>query len=81
MFTYFYVLNDMGYKLNTLLFLNLEPGYEPNPTDIYDPNQPNLGNTNYGFDDFRRTISWGLSDDAKIDVRVFFVFHTRNAWS
>ena len=59
MFTYFYVLNDFGFKVNTLLSLNLEPGYEPKPTDIYDPNQPNLGNTNYGYEDFRRTIAWG----------------------
>jgi hypothetical protein len=59
MFTYFYVLNDFGFKLNTLLFLNLAKGYEPNSNDLYDPNLPNFGNSNYGKSDFYRTVSWG----------------------
>ena len=46
--TYFWVMNDYGFKFSTLLGLNLENGYEPNPTDVYDPNMPNFGNSNYG---------------------------------
>eukprot|EP00347_Sterkiella_histriomuscorum_P019012 403343303 len=80
MYTYFQIMNDFGYKLNTVVNLNQEQGYEPNPTDIYDPNQPNLGNTNYGFDEHRRVIAWGVQDDTKIDVRLFYSFKSRQAW-
>jgi len=48
MFTYFYVMNDYGYKFSTLVFLNLVPGFYPNDNDIYDPVAPNLGNSNWG---------------------------------
>jgi len=80
MFTYFYVLNDFGFKLNTLLFLNLAEGYEPDPSDLYSPELPNFGNSNYGKGDFSRTIAWGQSDDAQIDVRLFFVYHNKESW-
>jgi hypothetical protein len=81
MYTFFFVLNDFGFKIGTLLMLNLAKGYEPSPTDMYNPDLPNFGNTNYGKDDFLRTIAWGLSDDAKLDVRLFYVFHNRDSWS
>ncbi|CDW80621.1 k antiporter p-type alpha subunit family protein [Stylonychia lemnae] len=80
MFAYFYILNDFGFKFNTLINLNLAKGYEPNPTDIYDPNLPNFGNTNFGIKDYLRTIAWGRNYDAKIDVRLFFVHHNKDSW-
>ena len=80
MYTYFYVLNDFGYKLNTLMFLNLAKGYEPDPSDSYNPELPNFGNSNYGKGNYFRSIAWGQSDDAQIDVRLFFVFHNRDSW-
>jgi len=73
-------MNYFGYKVNTALFLIQELGYEPNLNDIYDPNQPNLGNTNYGYDDHRRVIAWGTSDDAKLDVRLFYATKRRGDW-
>ena len=48
MTTYFWVMNDYGIKVITTLFINSLKGYYPNPTDVYDPNQPNFGNSNYG---------------------------------
>lgn len=60
MFTYFYVLNDYGFKFALVTFLNLEPGYYPDPNDMYNPYEPNYGNSNYGKPDYRTTISWGL---------------------
>jgi magnesium-transporting ATPase (P-type) len=47
MLTYFLVMNDYGIKIFTTFFLNLREGYFPNATDVYDPNQPNFGNSNF----------------------------------
>jgi hypothetical protein len=73
MYTYFQIMNDFGFKINTILFINQELGYEPNPTDLYNPYQPNMGNTNYGKDDMRGMMSWNLSKNAAIDSRLYFV--------
>jgi sodium/potassium-transporting ATPase subunit alpha len=48
MIVYFIVMNDYGFKPLTLVYLSLTNGYYPNPTDVYDPTQPNSGNTNWG---------------------------------
>lgn len=55
-------------------------GYEPNPTDLYDPTQPNMGNTNYGNEDVRRTMSWNAANDARIDSRLFYVLKRKEDW-
>lgn len=81
MFTYFYLLNDYGYKIGTLIMLNLSTGYEPDPSDMYNPDLPNFGNRNYGRSEFMRTVAWGLARDAKLDVRLFYVFKTRTSWA
>lgn len=59
MYTYFYLMNDYGYKVGTLLMLNLANGYAPDPSDIYNPDLPNFGNSNYGKSDSYGTIMWG----------------------
>ena len=74
MFTYFFVLNDYGFKFSTLVFLNQEPGYIPDKGDVYNPWDPNYGNTNYGIADKLKTITWGLRADTTLDARIFFVF-------
>ena len=79
--TYFWVMNDYGFKFSTLLGLNLENGYEPNPTDVYDPDLPNFGNTNYGNSDKLRTLSWGVEYDILLDVRLFYTSKLRTSWS
>ena len=47
MMTYFLVMNDYGIKILTTFFLNLREGYFPNASDMYDPDQPNFGNSNF----------------------------------
>lgn len=47
MMTYFLVMNDYGIKIFTTFFLNLREGYFPNASDMYDPDQPNFGNSNF----------------------------------
>jgi hypothetical protein len=51
MYTYFHVMNDYGFKPHTLIQMILEWGYYPDPSDVYNPDQPNFGNTNFGNQD------------------------------
>lgn len=53
---YFWVMNDYGFKFKSLLGMNLENGYEPSPSDVYNPDMPNFGNSNFGNPDTKRTI-------------------------
>jgi len=48
MYTYFYVFNDYGFKFTNVVFLNLEPGFRPFDTDVYDPEAPMYGNSRWG---------------------------------
>ena len=48
MLTYLWVMNDYGIKPMTTLFLNSNNGYWPNATDVYNPDEINLGNSNFG---------------------------------
>jgi hypothetical protein len=60
MFTYFYVLNDYGIPFSTVCFLNTQIGYYPTPEDVYNPYEPNYGNSNYGKpDSYSSALSWG----------------------
>jgi sodium/potassium-transporting ATPase subunit alpha len=47
-YTWVHVLNDYGIKPTSLLFLALEEGYYQENSDVYHPDQPNFGNTNFG---------------------------------
>jgi hypothetical protein len=67
-------LNDYGVPFNTVLFLNTNVGYHPNADDIYNPTDPNYGNTNYGKSDSFDVIDWGYEVSAKQDLRLFFTF-------
>ena len=51
MLCYFIVLNDYGFKPHTLPFLNFLTGFYPLDSDIYNPNEPNFGNSNWGNSD------------------------------
>lgn len=81
MFTYFYVFNDYGMKPSAILFIIMEPGYYPKDEDVYDANEPNFGNTNYGVEDKRDTLYWDTSSAAYMDVRLFYVFRNAGKWS
>jgi len=37
MFTYFYVFNDYGFPIQSLLYMNGRQGYYPQNEDVYDP--------------------------------------------
>lgn len=72
MLVYFWVMNDFGFKFYTLILLNGEDGYYPKPTDIYDPNLPNYGNSNFGNPEMMSPLQWGVITDSKIDARLFY---------
>lgn len=61
MFVYFYVMNDYGFIPLTLLFLNGQEGYFPNPAGVYNPNNPNFGNSNFGSSSKSGAIDWGMN--------------------
>ena len=44
--SYFVVLNDFGFTLSGLFYLNNLKGIIPGAGDFYDPNAANLGNSN-----------------------------------
>jgi len=81
MFTYFYVMNDYGFKPMTVLFLNDLKGYYPDPNDVYNPDLPNFGNSNYGNSAFHSIVNWGLSYQSTMDTRLFYGSFNRNNWS
>jgi len=58
-FSFCYVLNDYGFRPATLIGLNRQSGYYPKDSDVYNPNQPNNGNTNYGNSNYySSSIDW-----------------------
>lgn len=81
MLTYFVVMNDYGIPWWTTMFLANDVGYEPKPTDVYQPFEPNYGNTNYGDPDYYRTVNWANMVEMGMDLRLFYVFRQRIDWS
>lgn len=81
MLVYFIVMNDYGIPFWTCQFLSNDVGYYPDPSDVYDPNEPNYGNTNYGNSDYFSTVDWGEPPDVAMDIRLFYVFRQRIDWS
>jgi len=80
-FTYFYVMNDYGIRPGTLFWLDPELGYYPKPTDVYNPNLPHNGNTNFGDANFHGKLDWLKLDAGRMDMRLFYVNRTADAWS
>jgi sodium/potassium-transporting ATPase subunit alpha len=80
-YTWLNVLSDYGIKPTTTLFLALEEGYFPKDSDIYDADQPNYGNTNFGDSGKFGTIFWDGSSDTEFDLRLFFTFRNKDNWS
>jgi hypothetical protein len=74
-------LNDYGIKPTSILFIALEEGYYPKDTDIYNPDLPNFGNSNYGKNEARTELFWDGTTDSYLDLRLFYVFRDRNMWS
>ena len=80
-YIYYQVMNDYGLRPYTLFNLDPRMGYVPKPTDVYNPNMPHNGNTNYGNPDLYRTITWLKTDDASIDLRLFYTDLGADSWS
>jgi len=72
MFTYFYVMNDYGFKPGNLFWLDNEEGYFPKSTDFYNPNSSNNGNANFGVEEHRGEIYRLHSTHGAIDLRLFY---------
>lgn len=79
--TWLQVLNDYGIKPTSTLFLALEDGYFPSEDDVYDPDQPNFGNSNFGDDNWKTKLFWDGSTDSHLDIRLFYVHRNRETWS
>lgn len=80
-FIYFFVMNDYGFRPGTLFRLNNELGYIPNPEDIYNPNLPHGGNSNWGDLNYKRMLEWTANFDGKVDARLFYTERLANSWS
>jgi hypothetical protein len=80
MVVYFIVMNDYGFKPATLLFLNLAPGYVPNPEDIYDPTAANYGNSGFPLNSLS-ALSWGSNEGSSMDLRLFYTQLAPEAWA
>ncbi|MFS8159383.1 MAG: HAD-IC family P-type ATPase [Candidatus Roizmanbacteria bacterium] len=81
MFTYFYVLNDYGFPFTTLINLNGQQGYYPLASDVYNPYEPNQGNSNFGNAEWYNKIEWGSIVDNKMDVRLFLTGYRQSDYS
>ena len=75
------MLNDYGIKPTSTLFLALEEGYYQLNTDVYDADQPNFGNTNFGDADWKTNLFWDGSTDSHLDIRLFYTQRNKETWS
>jgi sodium/potassium-transporting ATPase subunit alpha len=80
-FCYFTVMNDYGFRPSTLFFLDPEIGYFPKASDVYNPNLPHNGNTNFGNDNFKDKMEWLKTDAGGVDLRLFYTSRAATAWS
>ena len=80
-YTYFYILNDYGFKPATLFSLAKTYGWEPEFEDIYDPTAPNYGNSRAGMDEYRYKLNWDGTRDKHIDARLFYTERGAHSWN
>jgi len=80
-FTYFYILHDYGIRPSTTFALALEDGYIPNPTDVYNPQALNYGNSNYMSDSHKTALNWNGNQHNGIDIRLFYTSRSPDSWS
>lgn len=79
-FTYFYIMNDYGFKPGTLFGLAAEKGYFPKDTDSYKPNLESRGNSNYKKGD-GAILDMLTPRQSATDVRLFFTDRKAEEWS
>ncbi len=80
-FTWCQILNDYGIRPTSALFLALEPGYYQEDSDVYDPNYPNFGNSNFGKENHKAAAFWDGLTDNNLDLRIFYVHRNRDTWT
>jgi|Transcript_21574 sodium/potassium-transporting ATPase subunit alpha len=81
-FTYFYIMNDYGFKPGVLFGLAAEDGWKPKETDAYDPTAANLGNTNKGNSEFGPVkLDMITNRNSAVDVRLFFTDRKPEEWA
>ena len=79
--TYFLILNQFGIKPDSLVDLVNVKAPLPNPGDTFDPNAPNLGNTNLGSSKEIK-LDWNGISDNKVDIRLFYAgVRNESAWT
>jgi hypothetical protein len=81
MVTFFWVLNDYGIPMGSLMFMNPLNGYLPAAEDVYDPDQPNFGNSQFANGNNYGSLAWGYHDNAGVDIRLVFNTYTRTSWT
>jgi len=74
-------LNDYGIRPGTVFGLDSEKGYYPKDTDVYNPNLPNNGNSNYGDSNFYAKMDWSKTSLGNIDIRLFYTGRGASSWS
>jgi len=79
-FTYFYVLNDYGFKPSVMFGLANEKGYLPLDTDVYNPNIESRGNSNYLKID-PAPLDMLTPHMSGLDVRLFFTSRDVSQWA
>ena len=86
-FTYFYIMNDYGFKPGTLFGLASTKGVYPKNSDSYNPFAVNRGNTNAIKD---AEGNWNLTEknldmvtprQSALDVRLFFMTRDNTEWA
>jgi len=71
-FTYFYMLNDYGIRPGGTFGLATIEGYIPKPSDIYNPDALNQGNSNYLNPDYKVMLNWNQNKHNAVDIRLFY---------
>lgn len=74
-------MNDYGIRPGTLFGLDPEKGYYPNAEDVYNPNLPGNGNSNYKVESKYHAIEWLKTTSGAIDLRLFYTDRDANSWS
>jgi hypothetical protein len=80
-YTWLVVLNDYGIPPTSTLFIALEEGYYQDNEDVYNPDEPNFGNRNFGNEEWKTTLFWDGATDTFLDIRLFYVFRGKDMWS
>ena len=86
-FTYFYIMNDYGFKPGVLFGLAAEKGFHPKDTDVYYPIGTNTdtwrnGNNNYrASGDGESALDMITNRESGVDVRLFFTQRTVDEWA